>query len=93
MYGERFLKLFDDEFNEDELCTLLHKHYNKCLRQTNVKSPRTRSARIVTANVQRYGVLFDQEYSDIRQLIENAIEGNDRPQALGYLRVFEAWLS
>ena len=93
VYGERFLKLFHNEFNEEELCALLHKHYDKCLRQTTRKSPRTRTARTVTVNVQRHGVLFQQEYSDIRQLIENAIEGNDRPQALGYLRVFEAWLS
>ena len=93
MYGEPFINLFKQKFNEDELRTLLHNHYDERVRETTQKAPRTRSARTVTVNISRSGVLFQPEYSDIRQLIEQARESGDRPTALGYLRVFEAWLS
>ena len=93
MYGARFVKLFYDEFDEEKLRELKHKHYDYHVRPTDINSPRTRSARTVTKNMERHGVLFDREYSDIKELIERSIEGENLPQALGYLRVFEEWLS
>ena len=89
VFGKQFVDEFERAFDDDELRALMHKHYDERPRQVTQYRRNARSSRAITRTVQEHGVLFNDEYDDIRALIDDALSNNDRASALGYLRVFE----